>query len=409
MERHLRYGPNSELCWEPPSGAVLADLSQPVGRPLDDPTTAVMAALAAPVGFPPLRQAVVPEDRVVVAIDRDLPQPEAVIAGIVETLVGGVTHAEDITLLLADRTATAPTSCLPPDLAQAISVARHDPRDRRGLAYLAASKDARPIYVNRLLFDADVIVPVVCLHPRAALGYLGFAGGLYPGFSDEDAQQRFRTPDNVESEAAHRQRRKEAEEAAWLLGVRFSCQIVPGVGESILHVVAGDVEAVAKRGRALCEAAWRYRVPRRASLVVATIAGPQAEQTWENFARALSSAAAVVADGGEIVLCTSLQCAPGPALRRLTEGEQNEKTLRAIRRERSPDALSAALLWEVRQRHRVYLLSELDEETVEDLGLGYVSCGEEVGHLSQHHDSCILLGDAHRAVVELTGEDEAQK
>ena len=180
---------------------------------------------------------------------------------------------------------------------------------------------------------------------------------------------------------------------------------MPGVGESILHVLAGEVEAVGKLGRALCEAAWLYRVPRRASLVVAAIGGGPEQQTWENFARALLAASAVAADDGAIVLCTGLTCAPGPALQQLAKlDDEDERTLRQLRRESSADAVSAALLGNVRQRTRIYLLSGLDEETVEDLGLGYVSCGEEVNHLCQHHESCILMADAHRAVVELAEE-----
>jgi nickel-dependent lactate racemase len=404
MQRHLRYGAHGELCLDPPPGAVWTDYAQPAGSALADPAAAVAAVLDAPLGFPPLRQAVVPGDHVVVALDHGVPQGPAVVAGILQTLLAGVTHPDEITLLLADGAADAPTSALSPDVAQAIAVQRHDPRDSGRLAYLAAAKDAQPIFVNRALFDADVVVPVGCLHPAAALGYLGIAGGLFPAFSDEATQQRFRVPKNVASAAEHRRRGKEAAEAAWLLGARFTCQIVPGAGESIRHVLAGDVEAVAQRGRELCEAAWLYRVPRRASLVIAAIEGGPSEQTWEHVARALEAAAAVVADDGEIVLCTQLQSQPGPALRRLAGLEPDERALRDIRREPSEDALSAALLWELRERARVYLLSGLDCETVEELGLGYVSQDEEVNRLSQHHDSCILLADAHRAVVQLVGE-----
>lgn len=406
MLRQLPYGDQALLNIEPPAEAELADFSTPPGSPLDDPAGAVASALAAPLGFPPLCQAIVPGDRIVVALDHDVPQLPTLVAGITRTLLSAGAEPDDITLLLAHGAAgPSPTSRLDAALARSIRLAQHDPGDQGGLAYLAASKEALPIYVNRQLFDADVIVPLGCLHPRTALGYLGWAGGLFPTFSDAATQQRFRVPGSVESRAAHRRQQKEAEEAAWLLGSRFSCQVVPGLGESILHVLAGDVEAVAKLGRELCEAAWRYRVPRRASLVVSTISGGPEQQTWESFARALLSASAVVADGGVIVLCTNLTCAPGPALQQLAKSsEEDERTLRRLRREGSADAVSAALLWDVRQRAKVYLLSGLDEDTVEELGLGYVSRGEEVNRLSQHHHSCILMADAHRAVVELAEE-----
>jgi hypothetical protein len=56
--------------------------------------------------------------------------------------------------------------------------------------------------------------------------------------------------------------------------------------------------------------------------------------------------------------------------------------------------MSAALLAELRGRSHVYLLSQLDENDVEDLGIGHVPQPDDVTHLSQRCESCILLGDA---------------
>lgn len=400
MTHVLRYGAESVLRLELPAATWLGDFSQPLGKPLADPATATEAALTAPLDFPPLVQAVVPGDRVVIAVDRGVPQLPAVVRGLVQTLLRGAVEPRDITLLLADEAAApASTAALAADVAAAVTVVPHHTRGAAHLAYLAAAKDGKPIVVNRLLFDADMVVPVGCLRPAAALGELGIPGGLFPTFSDEETQQRFQAPEAVESPAFQQRRRAEAAEAVWLLGTQFTCQLVPGPGDSLLHVLAGKLDTVAQRGGQACDAAWSHRVPRRASLVVATIGGGPGQQTWENFGRALFAAASVVTDGGAIVLCTDLHCPPGPALQRLTALEEGEATFRRIRRERSPDAVAAALLWTLRQRLRLYLLSGLESETVEELGLGYVSRAEEVNRLSQRYDSWILLADAHRSAM----------
>ena len=39
----------------------------------------------------------------------------------------------------------------------------HDPHDRQQLSYLAASAEGRPIYLNRTLYDAELVIPVNCL------------------------------------------------------------------------------------------------------------------------------------------------------------------------------------------------------------------------------------------------------
>jgi nickel-dependent lactate racemase len=222
---------------------------------------------------------------------------------------------------------------------------------------------------------------------------------MFPTFSDAKTRERFQTADSARVSVQRKRRREEAEEAAWLLGIQIVLQLVPGSGESVLHVLAGNPESVAKRGRRLCDAAWLCRVPRRASLVVATIAGGRDQQTWENFARALSAALAAVADDGVILLCTDLRCPPGPALQLLASLNEAPEAIREIRRARSPDAVSAALLVEARERTQVYLLSGLDGETVEELGVGHVADEHEVDHLCQQFESFVLLADAHRAGV----------
>ncbi len=404
----LRYGDGQVLRIRPPAEAAVADFGDPRGRPLDDPAAAVAAALADPLDFPPLQRATTPGDRVVLAVDRGVPQLDAVVAGAVHALLDSRVLPEDITLLLAPEESGVrrrePTAGLPAEIAAAVRVVQHDPANRADLTYLAASKENRPIYIHRQLFDADLVLPISCLRPRRVLGRLGVHAGLFPTFSDAKTRERFLSPEASRSPVQRHRRRDEVEEAAWLLGIQIVLQFVPGARDTVLHVLAGKPEAVAKRGRKLCDAAWLCRLPRRSSLVLASIAGGRQEQSWENFARALSAALAAVADDGVIVLCTDLRCPPGPALQLLSALNDAPETLREIRRARTPDAVSASLLVEARERTQVYLLSGLDGETVEDLGVGYISNEEEVEHLCQQFDSCLLLADAHRAGVALEEE-----
>jgi len=383
-----------------PEQSVLADFSVPHGVPLDDPTAAVAAAVEHPLDFPPLRQAAFPGDRIVLAVDQGVPRTPEVVAGVVHALLAGGISPESLEIVRAahdgDLTEDA-ASALPAVVREAITLSHHDPTNLDALAYLAASKEGKPIYFNRRICDADVVIPISTLRLDDCLGYVGVYSGLFPTFSDEQTQQRFRAPSSADWSAHRRRRREEAEEAAWLLGVQFTLQVMPGAGNSLLGVLAGDAHAVAKRGAELCVAAWRHKSPTRASLVVASIEGGPEQQTWENFGRALFSASQAVQDGGAIVLCTHLRCQPGPALQRLSGSDDWQAVLHELRRERCHDATSAALLAETRERFRVYLLSDLDAELVEGLGIAPVSCLAEVERLGRQHDSCILLGNAQYA------------
>jgi nickel-dependent lactate racemase len=399
----LRYGNGRLLEFNPPPGAELFDLTPAACQPLGDPAVAVTEALAEPLGYPPLAKATIPGDHVTVVLDRDVPQAELVVAGAVTSLLDSGISPEDITILLTEdvydgrRDAIVQTL---PAMGTSARIVKHDPTDRESLSYLAASKENKAIYVNRYIFDADVVLPIGCLLPSTSLGHYGVHDALFPAFSDEEMQARFRSPETASSAVVKRRRGEEVKEAAWLLGIQIVVQVIPGPGNSVLHVLAGDAGEIARRGGQLCERAWLHKIPRQAGLVVAAIDGPD-QQTWENFGRVLAVALQAVDDDGAVVVCTSLKCRPGPALQRLAAPDDELEMIKQIRRTRSADAVAASLLLEVGQRAKVYLLSGLDEETVEDLGIGYVSNAGEIDHLAGQFDSCILLPDAHRAAVTL--------
>ncbi len=400
MLHQLRYGESSVLQVEVPPRALVADCTPIPGHEIDDLSAAVADALADPLGYPPLAAAVVPGDRIVVALDPDVPQPAEIIAGIVNTLLLAGIDAESITILQT-RESPRETSLVAPLMACSAPVQSvvHAPKDPSQLAYLAASKDAQPILLNRRLCEADLVLPVSLLRPETALGYVGPHGGLCTAFSDEATQERFRVPLSAIPHKEQRHRRAETDEVAWLLGIQFTLQIVAGPGNTVQHVLAGQVDEVYRRGKALVDAAWSFHVPRKAQLVVATIEGDDHDQTWVNFGRALHAAQQVCAEDGTIILCTELQCVPGPALRRLAGYGENEQLLKRVRRDRSEDAVSASLLLESRDTMHVYLLSGLDEASVEAIGIGYIDAPEHVGRLTRLYDSCILLANAHRAAV----------
>lgn len=407
MTVELKYGDSGTLQFEVPVDAILVDFSSPRGVPLDDPAAAVAAAVSAPLAFPRLQDATIPGDHIVLAVDRGIPQMPSVVAAVVHTLLEGCAAASDLEIVLAvgaDEYSEDPLAELPEAIRSSITVSRHNPYNRESLSYLAASKEGKPIYFSRTLGDADVVLPISTLRLDQALGYAGVHGGLYPTFSDDATQKRYRAPSSSDWSALRRRRCEEAEEAAWALGVQFTIQIAPGPGNTVLHVLAGDSQAVAKRGQELCTAAWFHEPPQRADLVVAAIEGGPDQQTWENFGRALFAATQAVNDGGAIVICSSLRCRPGAALQRLTGMRDSESLLHELRRDRTPDATPAALLAEALERVKVFLLSDLEEDAVEDLGVAHVGSTEQVERLSRQYASCILLGNAQHAFLATPAE-----
>ncbi|MGD9724238.1 MAG: lactate racemase domain-containing protein [Pirellulales bacterium] len=398
----LRYGADSSLPLELPTASLVAYCDAPRGEALTDVAAAADRMLAEPLGYPPLAQACVPGDRVVLALAADVPQAATLVARTVAVMTNAGVAPADITLLRASHTNTNghdPWAELCAEL-QIVS-AIHDPQDRNQLGYLAASATGDPIYVNRALHEADLVLSIDCLRLEESLGYLGINSAIFPTFCDADNLKRYRLPKSS-APADQARLRQAAEEAGRLLGVQFTIQVVPGRGNDVLHVLAGELRTVLQEGQHRCEAAWEFAVPKRAALVVTTIEG-RAEQTWDNLARALASAAHAVQEEGAIAVCTELSGELGPALKRMLGCDNPEAAVRNLGRQPLQDSPAAAELLRALARGKVYLLSSLDHELVEDLGLLPLEAGQ-LSRLAARYGSCIVLTNAQHAVAHASSD-----
>ena len=381
----------------------MAEYGTPSVDVVDDPSNAVAQALDEPIDYPPLTRTATPGDRVVLALDEGLPQASQIVAAVIRALLRAGVDPDGITVLQTaddNRMAIAdPGPWIPADVRQRINLLVHEPSDRRSMAYLAAAKSGEPIYLNRVLADADVLLPIGCVRRRGQPGFRGVHGALFPAYSDQRTQLHFRAVDAFGSTADRKGLVQEVANVGWLLGVGFTIQVVPGPGARVLHVVAGGVDAVRRRSRDLYEATWRFPAARRAGLVVASIEGGTVQQTWQNLGRALSCAQRLVDEGGAIALCCELAGEPGPAVRCLASAASRGEALRYIRHERAADLLPALQLARAVGRCHVYLLSRLDRALLEDLQISPLEDAAELARLVRRHAACILLANAPWAVV----------
>jgi nickel-dependent lactate racemase len=411
MPTTLRYGRDSTLTFDIAPSKLLADCGAPAAEAVGNVRQAVADVLAAPLDFPPLSQAIIPGDRIVLALEPSVPQAGVIVAAVVDLLLEAGAKPDDVTIVRAQPSSEA-NSHEAEDLREhfsdeyrdLIEIVVHDPMHRDQLSYLAADESSEPVYVNRRLFDADIVLPIGCLRLGTAWDYYGVNGTLCPTFSDQATLDRFRAAGVADNLGDAAKRRHEADELAWLLGVMLTIQVVPGPEGKILHVLAGSTHSVQRRGAELCEAAWEFETPRRAELVVAAVDGDANQQTWENFGRAIAAATRAVNDDGAIAVCMELSEAPGPALQTISGAHDLHDAERTIRCLRTADAPAAHELVRALQRCRVYLLSQLDETTVEDLGIAHIAAAEEVERLAERHRSCTLLGSAQFAQAVVAGE-----
>jgi len=350
-----------------------------------------------------------PADRVVLPLGPEVPHAGEIVAAVVRSLVEAGVQPDGVTVLRTRPDAEAnegdPRPLLPPPWAAQMSLVTHEPARRGELAYLASTEAGEPILLNRAITDADLVLPIGCFRSGSAAGCYGVHSAVFPTFSDERTLRRFRSPTALDRRGRPKpEPRRVVDQVGWLLGVTLTVQVVPGPGNRALHVLAGQAETVRQRATELYETAWRYSVPRRASLVVAAVEGGAAQQTWDAVGRALAAAGTLVEEGGAIAVCCDLADKPGPAVRQLAAARLRAEAMRWIRKKRPVDALSATLLAQALDRTAVYLLSRLDPSLVEDLEIAPIAEAEELVRLAGRHDSCILLANAPYAMVSLERE-----
>jgi nickel-dependent lactate racemase len=372
---------------------------EPEAPSLDDPVAAVRDALEHPIDFPPLRRALTPDDHVAVVVDPHLPHLVQLLTAVLEHIAHAGVAPEAVTLLCAPPAdGAAWTEQLPPQLRGA-RLEVHDPSDRRRLSYLATTRQARRLYLNRTAVDADQLIVLSRCGYDPLLGYSGAEGAVYPAFADEATRQEMCGRLSL---AVPKSRpwpvRAEAAEVAWLLGAPFMLQVIQGSAESIVHVVGGLANTSAE-GQRLLNARWRKVVDEPADVVVAAVAGDPPVQDFADLASALACAGRVVKPQGRIVLLSRANPDLGTGAELVRQADDPEHAL-AVLRQQTPADMAAAFQWATAvQRASVYLLSGLPDETAEELFTTPLEHASQVQRLLDTDGTCVFLADAHKSLA----------
>ena len=188
----------------------------------------------------------------------------------------------------------------------------------------------------------------------------------------------------------------QAAEIAWLLGAPFFIEIIEAAGDGIAHVTAGTA-AIAEESRRLLDASWRWEVPALADVVVASLSGDAARQTFADLAAAVACAASVVQPDGRIVLLS--QTPPGLTAESamLLEADEAQTVLEHLNEQPTLRQLPAWRWAGAANRAHLFLLSGFDDQTVEDLFATPLQSGAGVQRLLDAGGTCLFLEDAHKA------------
>lgn len=396
----VRYGHAGRLALPVDADRLVARREAP--EQLETLESSIRGVLATPLDFPPLEQAVIPGDHIVIALDADTPAAETILAAIWDVLALRDVEPSDV-LVLQPRSsqpgATAdPRSALPGDVAERITWQIHDPDEAEGGQYLATSSSGERVYLAGELIAADLVIPVGPVAFDSVLGYRGTHSVLYPGLSNAESITRALGEGHRELEPAdQRPLRQLVDDVGWLLGVQFCVQVVPAAGSGVAGVWAGCPESVFQAARVCLEEAWRVELEERSDIVVASIESDAGGHGWSQVGRALAVARNLVTHEGRILLLTDLNETPGDGLKLIRGADTPSEALSPLKSLAPADLVPATQCVEAADWARVYLLSQLDSDLVEDLFITPLEHPDEIGRLLELPGQCVIIENAQHA------------
>ena len=367
-----------------------------------DVMTEIRSALENPVDFPPLTQAVIPDDRVALAVCATTPQKEAIIAAVWEQLDQREIQPENVTIVCQSR--TDPRTLLPGRVATTVNWVVHDPDDANRCGYLASSSGGERIYLARELLDADVVVPIGPIGFDPLLGFCGTNSALYPDLSNREAIDGARGQGHSELDPENvRPLRQLIDEISWLLGSQFTIQTVGNSRNQFSHLLAGATEAVFREGKRLLSSGWTVEVEERVDMVIAAVDSAAGPRDWNDLGMAIAAASRIVAREGRIVILSDAASAGDTGVEMLRRCEEASDVLKPLRLEIPTDVIPVTQLVTALNKARIYLLSQHDEDFVEDLFMTPLSEAVEVTRLLKSETGSVaVIGSAQNVFSRLS-------
>ena len=375
----------------------------PEGVDVDASAALVRDALLQPVAGPPLPDHVVPGDKVVIAQAGNLPGgqllSDSIYLAILESLQAGGVSVDDVQLVTAP-----PTIQLDDQYPTISSIPNHpfpttifDPLNDSETAYLLADESGEPLHLARSLVDADVVLTVGCFGYDASLSGRSPGGEIWPDFARQNRREALVTSLLKNQRQALRQWRDEAEQITAQLGVLASLHLVAGNNQTLAGAAFGFPAASVTQSRFLARE-WRPSSCSRSTLTIAGIADQLCGFT--DLTRALAAAARVTSHDGTVCVACNMDQEPGLIFTRWRQGIE----LRMLLHEAADsddirlhmDALQTSLFARALGDRRLVLLSQLNQELVEDLDIGHAENPDAVNRLIRQNESVCVLHEANQ-------------
>lgn len=286
-----------------PEQNIAAEIRMTDFPPVADPWQTIQAALENPLDAPPVADSLRPGHKVVVMTgDRFTDEMLGERGGLGHKLLDylnrlGVGDA-DVTFVYAPGSHPSPQwqQRLGPSLMNRVRCIRHDCFDESSLAYLGVTSQWTPVWINRVVAEADYRIGVGEISPNLQGGWCGGGKIILPGVAGWDTieQNHYGVVKEVNplglTDGNHM--RRDMEEAAGMAHLEMKVDVLVDSRARVVDAYAGHFvsehrRAIAERGRAI------WMTPMDPADIYVLYPG-------EGFERHLSSAFFIRMEGAEL-------------------------------------------------------------------------------------------------------------
>jgi nickel-dependent lactate racemase len=307
--------------------------------PIEDVPAAVTEAIAHPTNSPLLRELAKPGDTVcIVFTDITRASPDwLLVPPILAELEAAGVRDEGITLLcgIGLHRASTPEEKVA-KLGQAVvdryRVIDNEPQNPEALVDLGTTQSGIPLSVNKVAYEADLLIATGIVEPHQYAGYSGGRKTLAVGAAGEAMIAYTHGPHMVDHPGTRLGRiegnpfHEAVTEAARRAGLRFIVNVVQDDQKRVVYVQAGEPEATFKKLVSFAKMIYEVPVPQQYDVAVAGVGFPKDANLYQ-ASRAASylffAPTPVVRPGGVFII-------PAPCGEGAGDGVGEQRFLRAM-------------------------------------------------------------------------------
>jgi len=309
----LKFG-NSTVSCSLPSANLLGVFEPSAIPPLSNVIEDLRKALRHPYSRPPLEQMVNGQDQILILIDdhtRSTPTA-LILPEVLHILQNAGVPKQNITIMITHGTHRLSTDeevkhKVGKEIYQQFRIVQHRCDDEENQVFLGITQRGTPVWINRLVVEADKRIGIGHIGPSPYAGYSGGLKLIVPGVAALDTINAnhsmvplgFRKPGATDSPT-----RQDIDEAAAMIGMDFVIDVVLDREERVIKSFAGDPKIVYQNGVALAKQVFEVTLPQQVDIAI-TAAFPYDLDLYQGV-RAVEYADAVVKPEGSILLVAAL-------------------------------------------------------------------------------------------------------